>query len=91
MCIRDSISAVAKALRDNRDGLALPRIAEKVAGTEAFKTYFGHGSRCIPAVKQILKLPLFKQTCPELGHNGREQLAKYALTKEAREHAGHVY
>ena len=80
------ISAVAKALRDNRDGLALSRIAEKVAGTEAFKTCFGHGSRCI-AVKQILELPRFEQTCLELGHNGQEQLAKYALTKEAREHA----
>ena len=80
------ISAVAEALRDNTDGLALSRIAEKVAGTEAFKTCFGHDSRRI-AVKQILELPLFEQTCPELGHNGREQLAKYALTKEAREHA----
>ena len=74
-------SAVVEALRDNRDGLALSRIAEKVAGTEAFKTCFGLCSLC-NAVRPILELPLFKQTCPELGYYGREQLAKYALTAE---------
>ena len=77
--LKARISAVVEAIRGNRDGLALSRIAEKVEGTEAFQTCSGHPSRCI-AVKKILELPLFEQTCPERGHRGREQLAKYALT-----------